>query len=141
MPAEKRVEMNIHIDIIAVAQAPVQYMAWNEEKTELAGYCLITATVKAKKTAIQLFGSSVESYKEAAIWHIYVDQKYRRKGYAKSLITAIKANFDTIHTQALTPEGKKLLMATGFTREGEDEGVKSFRWWNKGNAIIPGAAG
>ncbi|MFA5166863.1 MAG: GNAT family N-acetyltransferase [Candidatus Paceibacterota bacterium] len=129
--------MKLHIDIIAVAQAPVQYMVWNEEKTELAGYCLITAAVKTKKTAIQLLKSSVESYKEAAIWHIYVDQKYRRKKYATALIEAIKASYDTIHTQALTPEGKKLLMATGFTVEGVGEdSVKLFRWWSSGNSTM-----
>lgn len=119
--------MNRHVDIFAVAQVPAQYLVWSDGK-ERAGYALITGTIKTKPSKIQLLnGTQREQIKEAALWHIYVDEKFRGQGYGKTLLEAIKATYDTIYTQALTKEGKKLLMANGFIRE-EGDGVPMFRW-------------
>ncbi len=121
--------INRHIDIIPITQLPVQYVIFDDEGKEIAGYCLITGDVRNKKTDIlQLHPTA---YKVAAIWHIYVDPRFRRKQYGKCLVEALKATYDEVYTQALTDEGKKLLMACGFVRQdGEDE-LKMFRWEKK----------
>lgn len=123
-----------HIDIIAIAQPPVQYVVFSEDGKERAGYCLVTVTIRVKPAKIKLLNCSEgERFKEAAIWFIYTDPKFRRQGYGKTLIQALKATFDTIYTQAVSQEGKKLLMAEGFTRE-ETTGVPLYRWWKSGNS-------
>ena len=103
----------------------VQHVIWNEEKTELAGYCLITGKVDRDGKIM------IKETKTATLWHIYVDQKYRRKGYARALMDSIKSTYDVIRSQALTPEGKKLLMNTGFVIDGEEDGIKNFKWSKK----------
>jgi ribosomal protein S18 acetylase RimI-like enzyme len=120
-----------HIDVFCIAQAPVQYLVWSEDGKERAGYCLITASIKEKPGKIELIGrKNAEQYKEAAIWHIYIDEKFRGKGYGATLLEALKATYDTIYSQALTKDGKKLLMANGFVREGTEK-IPIFRWWKK----------
>jgi GNAT superfamily N-acetyltransferase len=113
--------MNRHIDIVPIAQPPVQYVIFNEEGCQMAGYCLITANMRESA----LIGS--KPIREAAIWHIYVDPMYRRLGFAKNLIAALKVNFDTIFTQGLTGESKRLLKSTGFEKS-YHEGPKMWRW-------------
>lgn len=125
-----------HVDVFCIAQAPVQYIVWSEDGNERTGYCLITASIKKKQGKIELLTGQSEQYKEAAIWHIYVDKKFRGQGYGKTLLEAIKVTYDTIYSQALTPEGKKLLMANGFVREGTDK-IPLFRWWKEKNGQQP----
>lgn len=120
-----------HVDIIPIAQPPVQYVVFSEDGKERAGYCLVTVTIRVKPSKIQLLRHNEgESFKEAAIWFIYTDQKFRRQGYGRTLIQALKATFDTIYTQAVSQEGKKLLMAEGFVRE-EGQGIPLYRWWKE----------
>ena len=114
--------MNYHIDILPFVTILVQHVIWNEDKTELAGYCLITGKVDRDGKIM------IKETKTATLWHIYVDQKYRRKGYARALMDSIKSTYDVIRSQALTPEGKKLLMNTGFVIDGEEDGIKNFKW-------------
>lgn len=119
-----RGNLKTKIDFIGIDQPPVQYVVWNEGGSEIAGYCLITASAKKKSAII----SSAPSYtKTAAIWHIYTDQKYRRKGYAAQLIESLKLHYDEIRAQAIVPEFKKLIMKAGFVRSDNDK-VKMFRW-------------
>lgn len=92
----------------------------------MAGYCLVTANIKKSP----LIGVGNIEKKEAALWHIYVSEEHRRHGYAKTILDALKISFDTIFTQALTPEGKKMLMANGFVRE-DGSGVPTWRWTKK----------
>jgi GNAT superfamily N-acetyltransferase len=100
-------------------------MVWHEDGKTMVGYCIVTATIYSGPLA----GS--KPIKEAALWHIYVNDEYRRQGYARTLIEALKATYDTVYTHAMTPEGKKMLMACGFVRD-EDKGtLKVFRWRKK----------
>lgn len=118
--------VNRHIDIIPITQLPVQYVIFTDEGKEIAGYCLITGDVRmGSKDILQLHPVQ---RKISAIWHIYVDPKLRRQGYAKCLIGALKATYDEVYTQALTDDGKKLMMAEGFVKEDGDEGIKMYRW-------------
>jgi ribosomal protein S18 acetylase RimI-like enzyme len=117
--------INRHIDIIPIAQLPVQYIIFDDEGKEIAGYCLITGNVrKGKSDILQLHPTT---YKEAVIWHIYIDPKNRRKAYGRCLVEALKNHYDEVYTQALTDDSKKLLMACGFVRE-DAEGLKVYRW-------------
>jgi len=114
--------MNYNIEILPFETIIVQHVIWNENKTELAGYCLITGQVERSGKIL------IKETKIATLWHIYIDAKYRRKGYARALLDSVKVTYDVVRSQALTPEGKKLLMNTGFVVEGEDAGVKNFKW-------------
>jgi ribosomal protein S18 acetylase RimI-like enzyme len=124
---------NRHVDIIPIAQPIVQYVVFAENGKERAGYAIITVTVKVKPSKIKLLnGSEGERIKEAAIWFIYTDPQFRRQGYAKTLLEAMKVTFDIIYTQAVSQEGKKLLMDNGFVRE-EGEAVPLYQWWKEKN--------
>ena len=128
-----------HIDIMPVAQAPVRYLVWHEDEERIVGYCLITANIRRGDHVdglINLSGGDLKTAtdsKEALIWHIYVDKDYRRQGYARTLIEALKVHYDSIYSEALTPDSKKLMMATGFVVDDSTGGdaVKIFRWTKK----------
>lgn len=128
-----------HVDVVPIAQAPVKYLVWYESGQRPAGYCLITANIRSGENKAGLIGiggnklNTTQDIKEALIWHIYVDKDYRRQGYARTLIEALKVHYDSIYSEALTPEGKKLMMATGFVVDDSTggESVKVFRWTKK----------
>lgn len=112
--------INRNVDVFPIPDPVVQYLIYNDDGTEPAGYAVITA--RMMKNPI-----TDKPLREAAIWHIQVSPKYRRQGYGRCLIEALKGTFDEIFTQALTEESKKLMMNTGFIRQ--DEGnIKIFRW-------------
>ena len=96
----------IHVDIVPSSDPTVIYYASNEDK-ERVGYCIIGARMQ---------GPVGGRWKEAVIYHLYIDEKHRRKGYGKDL-------FDTIVGENMIPEGRKLMLAAGFIRDG-----LYFRW-------------
>lgn len=106
-----------HVDVVPIIQPPIQYLIWAEDQNNLAGYCLITAEIKQPR----LFGSRPS--KEANIWHIYTDPKYRRRGYAADLLLALKQHYDVIRTEGLTDESRYMLKKNGFVKDG-----KHFIW-------------
>jgi ribosomal protein S18 acetylase RimI-like enzyme len=112
--------INRNVDVFPIPDPVVQYLIYSDDGTEPAGYAVITARmVKNPITGKQI--------RESSLWHIQIQPKYRRQGYARCLIEALKGTFDEIFTQALTDESKKLLMNTGFIRK--DQGnIKIFRW-------------
>lgn len=120
MSEEKQKPINRSVDVFPIPDPVVQYLIYDDDGTEPAGYVIITARmVKHPITD--------KPMREASIWHIQIQNKYRRQGYARCLIEALKGTFDEIFTQALTDESKKLLMNTGFIRD--DQGnIKIFRW-------------
>lgn len=112
--------INRNIDVFPIHDPVVQYLIYNDEGNEPAGYVLITARLIKSKIV------NTER-REACIWHVMVSPKYRRQGYGRCLIEALKGTFDEVYSQALTEEGKKLLMNTGFVRDDQDN-IKIFRW-------------
>lgn len=115
--------MHRHIDILAIAQAPIQYVIFGDSK--IAGYCLITGTIKKPRL---LWGG--KPYKEAALWHIYIVPEQRRKKYATNLLDALKHTYDTIYAHTVTEEGKALLINAGFVKDGQ------YSRWTKKNEPI-----
>jgi len=114
-----------HIEIIPITQPPVQYVVFEEGGKKIAGYCLITASLEAP---IIIGGSPI---KTAAIWHIYVDPDFRKKGYARNLISALKVTYGHIYSQGTTPDGRKLLIDNSFIRdrnEQENGPYKTYHW-------------
>jgi ribosomal protein S18 acetylase RimI-like enzyme len=51
---------------------------------------------------------------EAIMWNIYVDPKFRKRGYASRLIDALKGTYDYILTSYTSEHGKRLCQANGF---------------------------
>lgn len=77
----------------------------HELQKQQAGYALVSA-------------SEVAGVAECAtIWHIYIDPKQRRKGYATALIAGLQHKFQLIVTGATTKEGRELCLACGFKLE------------------------
>jgi len=113
------------VDIIPIEEPPVQYVVYVDGSVDsIAGYCIVTATIKDKKPILHL-----GNYKVAALWHIHVEQHLRNKGYGTTLIKALQATFHEIYTQALTPEGNALLANNGFYHE--TRGGVELRVWRK----------
>jgi ribosomal protein S18 acetylase RimI-like enzyme len=110
---QKIQQRNRHIDIVLIEAIPIQYFVWSEDKNNLAGYCLVT--VNEKQASI----IGAPPIRGVAIWHIHVDPKYRRQGYAGTLLIALKHSFSTIFTEALSDESRCLLRKHGFNKEGK----------------------
>lgn len=116
-------EQRRRIEVIPIAQPPVQYVIFDESGKTMAGYCLITASME--KSAI--IGGTPK--KTAAIWHIYVEPKFRKLGYAKNLLDALKIHYDHIYSFAATDEGRKVMLNNGFARDKSgDTDLKMYRW-------------
>lgn len=113
-----------HVEIIPISQPPVQYIVFEEGGKRVAGYCLITASLKA---SIIIGGSPI---KTAAIWHIYTDPDFRKQGYARNLITALKTTYGHIYSQGTTPEGRKLLIDNSFIREHNEQNFGPFKTYH-----------
>jgi len=81
-----------------------------DESNRLVGYVLIT-----------------HEGNEAIIWNIYVEPKYRKKGLASYLISAIKSRFNYIITSYTSEHGKRLCIKNGFSYDEKT----NFLEWNK----------
>lgn len=110
------VKQERHVDV-QVSTKPVVIHFISDALRKKVGYCVIGA-------------DNIEGKMEALLYHIHVKEPARRKGYARDLLSSVMVHFDTIVTQALTKEGKKLLMNCNFKHEGDG----NFRWTKE---IVP----
>lgn len=112
------------IEIQPIDMVPVKYTIWNEEGTAQAGYAMVTGVKKVPNNKYE------ETIRECWLWHIYIDHKYRRKGYAKKLLETIKAHHDVVITDTTTESGRSLLIRNGFNQNGNmwvwQNGSKTF---------------
>jgi ribosomal protein S18 acetylase RimI-like enzyme len=74
--------INRNVDVFPIPDPVVQYLIYNDDGTEPAGYVVITA--RMTKNPI-----TDKPAREAAIWHIQIQTKYRRQGYGRCLIEAL----------------------------------------------------
>ena len=104
-------ENKTDLKVQPIMMAPVQITAFIDGD-KAAGYAMVTSAQVPGK----LIGS--KPIKKCGIWHIYTDKKYVRTGVATKIINYLKDVHDEIFTGYTTPEGEKLLVSCGFTKEG-----------------------
>ena len=111
------------IEICPIDAPLVQYLIMSDsDQRKPVGYVLVTVAAQTKK-------HHLGPYKIACIWHIHVEHGERHKGYAKTLIEALKYTFDELVSQVQTKEGNCLLTGQGFVVE-KNKGVE-YRIWKK----------
>jgi hypothetical protein len=91
-------------------------------------YCLVSAMAVEKKNALTLPDGRKQTQNVATLLHIWTVPDERRNGYARDVLSAVKEHMDAIYAEPLTPEVKKLLMATGFIKAKDGD---LFRWVKK----------
>lgn len=67
--------------------------------------------------------------KQAIMWHIFIKETHRRKGFASNLLSAAKEIFDEIATDWESSAGHDLCVKNGFKKR-EAEQLKLV--WKKG---------
>lgn len=71
------------------------------------------------------------------IVHLFTEKKYRRQGYARQLVESLmneldkKVNLITTSWKQSSEEGRKLMLACGFKRLGDDF------VWQRVNLVLP----
>jgi ribosomal protein S18 acetylase RimI-like enzyme len=112
-------KINRSVDIFPIPDPVVQYIIYGDDIDKPVGYCIITARIIKNKI-------TDKETREAALWHIFISEKYRGNDYGKCLIEAVKGTYDSIFTQAQTDGGKKLLIRCGFVKDKNESTV--LRW-------------
>lgn len=80
-----------NIEVIPINSMPIWYgIGLPDETKKPVGYVLIT--VEFEPSIIE----GAPEKKVAVIWHIYVEEDYRRRGLASNLINALKVHYDKI---------------------------------------------
>ena len=106
------------IECVMHPNVPMLLRIYVPDGDVLAGHCLITAD--REKTS-EIIG--VPEKRISILWHIYVDNKYRRKGYAHRLLHAVKQGADEIIVYSVPRSVGKLFISTGFKKDG-----KNWKW-------------
>lgn len=104
-----------HIEVVMFPQVPLLMRIYTHDGDAQAGYCLITAD--RVKTS-EIIGAPER--RVTTLWHIYVDNKYRRQGYAHRLLHAVKQGTDEIVVYAISRISEKLFVSSGFKKRGKD---------------------
>lgn len=107
-----RIECAMHPNV------PMLLRIYTPDGDKLAGHCLITADRVAVSKIV-----GVPEKRISILWHIQVDNKYRRKGYAHRLLLAVKQGADEIIVYSVPRNVGKLFISTGFKKDG-----KNWKW-------------
>lgn len=102
------------IECVMYPNVPMLMRIYTPDGDTLAGHCLITAS---KEKVSEIIG--VPEKRISILWHIQVDNRYRRQGYAHRLIHAVKQCADEIISYSVPRITEKLFTSSGFIKDGK----------------------
>lgn len=86
-----------------------------EIKEQRTGYMIVNLARGIKKDGI-ILPTGPQEIVIGHLLHVWIDPKFRRKKNGAGLIGALKEHADVIYAEPLTPEGRYLIEACGFTK-------------------------